>query len=85
VVQHTVEVGGAVRRYYLHSWGQHDAREAAHHVIGRAANESSLSGLDLAQLSSYKNSSEFILSRVNVRAVKVGSYSACNDLESIFS
>jgi hypothetical protein len=51
----------------------------------RAANESSLSGLDLAQLSSYKNSSEFILSRVNGRAIKIGSYSACNDLESISS
>jgi hypothetical protein len=51
----------------------------------RAANESSLSGLDLAQLSTYKNSSEFILSRVNGRAIKVGSYSACNDLESISS
>jgi hypothetical protein len=51
----------------------------------RAANESSLSGLDLAQLSSYKNLSEFILSRVNGRAIKVGSYLACNDLESISS
>jgi hypothetical protein len=52
---------------------------------GRAANESSLSGLDLAQLSSYKNLSEFILSRVNGRAIKVGSYSACDDIESISS
>jgi hypothetical protein len=54
-------------------------------VKSRAANESSLSGLDLAQLSSYKNSSEFIQSWVNGRSIKFGSYSAYNDLESISS
>ena len=55
-------------------------------MIGnRAANESSSSELELAQLNSYENSSELRLSEAHDRAVEHDSCSACKDLESISS
>ena len=51
----------------------------------RAANESSSSELELAQLNSYENSSELKLSEAHDRVVEHDSCLACNDLESISS
>ena len=46
-------------------------------TANRAANESSSSELELAQLNSYENSSELKLSEIHDRAVEHDSCSAC--------
>lgn len=51
----------------------------------RAANESSSSELQLAQLNSYENSSELKLNEAHDRAVEYDSCLVCNDLELVSS